>query len=76
MLIRHERIGEVPGTHSISWDSPVDKITITHEAKSREGFALGAVTAAEWVAGQKGFLTMDMLMHRIISDSRLLDILK
>lgn len=76
MLIRHERIGEVPGTHSIRWDSEVDSITITHEAKSRMGFALGAVTAAEWVATQKGFLTMDMLMHRIIADSRLLDVLK
>lgn len=75
MLIRHERIGEVPGTHSVKWDSDVDSITITHEAKSRLGFALGAVTAAEWVATQKGFLTMDMLMRRIISDSKLLDVL-
>lgn len=75
MLIRHERIGEVPGTHSICWDSAVDSITITHEAKSREGFALGAVTAAEWVANEQGFLTMEMLMRRIISDSRLLDVL-
>ncbi|MBD5255488.1 MAG: 4-hydroxy-tetrahydrodipicolinate reductase [Barnesiella sp.] len=75
MLIRHERIGEVPGTHSICWDSPIDSITITHEAKSREGFALGAVTAAEWVANEHGFLTMGMLMRRIISDSRLLDVL-
>ncbi len=76
MLINHKREGEVPGTHSICWNSDVDKITITHEAKSRFGFALGAVTAAEWVASQNGFLTMDMLMHRIIADSRLLDILK
>lgn len=76
LVISHERIGEVPGTHSIRWESDVDSITITHEAKSRLGFALGAVTAAEWVATQHGFLTMDMLMHRIISDSRLLDILK
>ena len=76
MLINHRREGEVPGTHTICWDSDVDSITITHEAKSRLGFALGAVTAAEWVAGQNGFLTMDMLMQRIIADSRLLDILK
>lgn len=76
MTIRHERTGEVPGTHTVKWDSDVDSITITHEAKSRMGFALGAVTAAEWVATQKGFLTMDMLMHRIIADSRLIDILK
>lgn len=76
MVINHERTGEVPGTHIVSWDSEVDRITITHEAKSRMGFALGAVTAAEWVATQKGFLTMDMLMHRIIADSKLIDILK
>lgn len=74
--IAHERLGEVPGTHIITWDSPVDSITIEHKAKSRDGFALGAVMAAEWVAGQKGFLTMDMLMDRIIGDTRLTDILK
>lgn len=76
LVISHQREGEVPGTHSITWDSEVDSITITHEAKSRMGFALGAVTAAEWVATETGFLTMDMLMHRIISDQRLLDILQ
>lgn len=75
MLISHRREGEVPGTHSVTWDSEVDSITITHEAKSRRGFALGAVVAAEWVANQQGFLTMDQLMHRIIADTRLIDIL-
>ena len=60
--IDHVREGEVPGTHIITWDSPVDSITITHEAKSREGFALGAVRAAEWIKGRKGFFTVaDML---------------
>ncbi len=60
--ISHERQGEVPGTHIITWDSPVDKITISHEAKSREGFALGAVKAAEWLKGKKGYFTIsDML---------------
>lgn len=60
--IEHIRQGEVPGTHVITWDSPVDKITISHEAKSREGFALGAVKAAEWLKGKKGYFTMsDML---------------
>ena len=60
--IYHERRGEVPGTHIITWDSPVDKITISHEAKSREGFALGAVKAAEWLKGKKGYYTIsDML---------------
>ena len=41
------REGEVPGIHTVTWDSPVDTISITHSAKSREGFALGAVLAAE-----------------------------
>jgi len=66
----------VPGTHIIKWDSPVDTITIEHCAKSREGFALGAVVAAEWIAGRSGFLTMDNLMHSFISNTALLDILK
>ncbi len=76
LQINHEREGEVPGTHIISWDSEVDTITIEHKAKSRQGFALGAVVAAEWVSGQKGFLTMDQMMHGIIRDSHLLDITK
>lgn len=60
--IEHERRGEVPGIHSVSWQSPADSITITHSACSREGFALGAVLAAEWIRDRKGFLTMrDML---------------
>lgn len=66
MLINHRREGEVPGTHTICWDSPVDTITIEHRAKSRDGFALGAVMAAEWVAGQTGWLTMDMFMNEMI----------
>lgn len=68
LVIAHEREGEVPGTHIIDWDSEVDHIRIMHEAKSRRGFALGAVVAAEWVATQKGFLTMDMLMHKIVKN--------
>ena len=60
--IGHVREGEVPGTHIISWDSTVDTITLRHEAKNRVGFALGAVKAAEWLKGKKGFFTMaDML---------------
>lgn len=57
--ISHERRGEVPGIHTVIWDSPTDTISITHSAKSREGFALGAVIAAEWLASRKGFHTID-----------------
>lgn len=73
--IAHRREGEVPGTHIIRWDSEVDTITIEHRAKSRDGFALGAVVAAEWVATQTGFLTMHQLMERIVGDKKLIDLI-
>ncbi|MBQ0030501.1 MAG: 4-hydroxy-tetrahydrodipicolinate reductase [Bacteroidales bacterium] len=53
------REGEVPGIHTITYESGADTITINHDAKSRYGFALGAVLAAEYTKGRKGFLTMD-----------------
>ena len=53
-----KRIENVPGTHSIFYDSEVDQIEIKHTAHSREGFALGAVIAAEWLTGKKGVFTM------------------
>jgi len=56
------REGEVPGFHEVRYASAVDEITISHNAKSRQGFALGAVLAAEFTRGKKGFLSMhDML---------------
>lgn len=48
------REGEVPGIHTITWESEADTIGITHSAKSRRGFALGAVLAAEWLAANPG----------------------
>lgn len=56
------REGEVPGIHTIKWESDTDFISLTHSAKSRAGFALGAVRAAEWLAGRKGFFTMGEMM--------------
>ncbi|WP_289760325.1 dihydrodipicolinate reductase C-terminal domain-containing protein, partial [uncultured Duncaniella sp.] len=50
----------------VSWESPVDAITITHSAKSRDGFALGAVMAAEWIASRKGIYTIDQMMDDIL----------
>jgi len=49
------RAGTIAGTHEIGFDSPADTITLRHTARSREGFALGAVKAAEWIKGKKGF---------------------
>lgn len=52
------REGKVPGTHTVTYKSTIDTITISHEAHSREGFALGAVVAAEWLVGKKGVFSM------------------
>lgn len=52
----------VPGIHTINYDSPVDYIEITHSAKSRKGFAFGAVLAAEYIYDKKGAFTMDDLL--------------
>jgi 4-hydroxy-tetrahydrodipicolinate reductase len=57
-----KRIGEVPGTHTVTYTSPVDRIIITHEAFSRDGFALGAVVASEWMIGKKGIFGMNDLL--------------
>ena len=57
------REGEVPGVHEIIYESEADTISIKHDAKSRAGFALGAVIAAEFTAGKKGFLGMNDLFH-------------
>ena len=60
--IESERESEVPGTHIVSYESEIDYIEIKHKALNRQGFALGAILAAEWVAGKKGVFSMsDML---------------
>ncbi|MBW8325491.1 MAG: 4-hydroxy-tetrahydrodipicolinate reductase [Prolixibacteraceae bacterium] len=58
-----EREGQVPGTHIVTYDSEVDYIEITHCAKSRKGFAFGAVLAAEYSFGKKGILSMNDLLN-------------
>lgn len=58
IFIDVKRIAEVPGTHSIFYNSDVDYIEIKHVAHNREGFALGAVIAAEWIVGKKGVFSM------------------
>jgi 4-hydroxy-tetrahydrodipicolinate reductase len=60
--VKAVREANVPGTHSVLFDSEQDQIILTHRAKSRRGFALGAVLAAEFSLGKKGFLTMDSLL--------------
>lgn len=60
--IKHKREGEVPGTHLINYHSPIDSIEIKHTAHNRQGFALGAVLAAEFLVGKKGLFGMDDLL--------------
>ncbi|WP_448702810.1 4-hydroxy-tetrahydrodipicolinate reductase [Mucilaginibacter sp. AW1-3] len=57
VLIESLRIDSVPGTHTVIYDSEVDSIEFKHTAHNRSGFALGAVLAAEWIDGKKGFYT-------------------
>ena len=61
--ITSKRIGTVPGTHTITYDSDVDDIQIKHTAHSREGFALGAIIAAEWIVGKTGVFTMKDVLN-------------
>jgi 4-hydroxy-tetrahydrodipicolinate reductase len=61
--IEAKRIGAVPGTHTVTYNSVVDAIEIKHTAHNREGFALGAVIAAEWLAGKQGIFTMKDVLN-------------
>jgi len=63
VFIQSLRGGEVPGTHSIKYESLIDEIKIEHIAHNREGFALGAIIAAEWIVGKKGIFKMDDLLN-------------
>ena len=63
LAIKSIREGQVPGIHTIRYESFADIIEITHDAKSREGFALGAVLAAEFTYGKKGFLGMNDMLN-------------
>ncbi|MDP1624090.1 MAG: 4-hydroxy-tetrahydrodipicolinate reductase [Bacteroidales bacterium] len=61
--IRSHRTNNVPGTHIVKYESEDDCIEIIHTAKSRRGFALGALMAAEWIIGKKGFFGMKNLLE-------------
>lgn len=63
LLIESLRIEEVPGTHTVLYSSEVDQIEFKHTAHSRDGFALGAVIAAEWLFGKKGFFQVTEMFN-------------
>jgi 4-hydroxy-tetrahydrodipicolinate reductase len=60
------RAGYIPGTHRLGFDSAADQITLTHTARSREGFAAGALVAARWIVGRKGVYEFSEVFDEII----------
>lgn len=60
------RAGHIPGTHRVGFDSAADQITLTHMARSREGFAAGALLAARWIVGRKGVYEFSEVIDEIL----------
>ena len=59
------RAGNIPGTHRVGFDGTSDQVMLAHTARSRHGFASGAIVAAEWIKGRKGFFSFDDVMDEI-----------
>jgi 4-hydroxy-tetrahydrodipicolinate reductase len=62
------RAGYMPGTHVVGFDGEADTIELTHTARSRTGFAEGALLAAKWISGKKGFYTLDDIISGMVGD--------
>jgi len=62
------RAGYIPGTHRVGFDSPADQIVLEHVARSREGFAAGALMAAKWIIGRKGVYEFSEVFDQILSE--------
>lgn len=62
------RAGNIPGTHIVGFDGTADTVELIHTARSREGFASGAIVAAEWIVGKKGFWEFTEVMNEIIGE--------
>lgn len=67
LLISSVRSGQITGTHTVGFDSEEDTIELVHRAKSRKGFANGAVRAAEWIAGRKGFYRFEENIQEVLN---------
>jgi len=64
------RGGSVPGTHSVEFDSPADTVSITHTARNRGGFALGAVLGLEWLSGRTGIFSVEEFIEDVVAQAR------
>ena len=63
------RAGNIPGTHRVGFDSAADQILLEHFARSREGFASGALLAAKWIVGKKGVFEFAEVMDKVLAES-------
>jgi 4-hydroxy-tetrahydrodipicolinate reductase len=68
--IASTRAGHIPGTHRVGFDSAADQIVLEHSARSREGFASGALLAAHWIVGKKGVFAFEDILDEVISRVR------
>lgn len=66
--IASTRAGNIPGTHRVGFDSAADQITLMHMARSREGFAAGALLAARWIIGRKGVFEFSQVIDQILEE--------
>ena len=62
------RAGNIPGTHIVGFDANADTVELIHTARSREGFASGAILAAEWIVGKRGFYEFTDVMDEILNN--------
>lgn len=67
VAVTSTRAGHIPGTHRVGFDSPADQITLEHTARSRDGFAAGALLAARWISGRRGFYEFADVIDEIVS---------
>ncbi|HYJ85193.1 MAG TPA: dihydrodipicolinate reductase C-terminal domain-containing protein [Pyrinomonadaceae bacterium] len=68
--IASTRAGYIPGTHRVGFDSAADQVTLTHMARSREGFAAGALLAARWIIGRKGIYEFPEVIDEVIKSDK------
>ena len=68
--ISSTRGGWIPGTHTVVFDSPFDSVELVHRARTRDGFALGAILAASWLINKKGFFTLDDFVETLINKNK------
>jgi 4-hydroxy-tetrahydrodipicolinate reductase len=66
--ISSTRAGFIPGTHRVGFDGPSDQILLTHTARTREGFAIGAIQAARWITGRRGVYEFSKLLEEILDE--------